>query len=66
MNNLQRKQLNAHRDYAEIQRIMTNAANNYEAFNRLMDRCESETGGSKTRFLEAAYSLPRDANGRFL
>lgn len=66
MNNKQRTQLNAHRDYAEILRIKTEAKNGREAFHRLMDRCERETGGSKIRFLEAAYSIPRDENGRFL
>lgn len=58
--------MNANRDYKEIKRIIETSSNTREAFHRLMNRCESETGGSKIRFLEAAYTLPRDANGRFL
>ena len=57
---------NATRDYAEIKRIIDSSKNGYEAFHRLMNRCEQETAGSKLRFFEAAYTLPRDANGRFL
>lgn len=57
---------NATRDYAEIKRITETSTNGREAFHRLMNRCEQETGGSKIRFLEAAYSIPRDETGRFL
>lgn len=59
MTNKQRTQLNAHRDYAEIRRIIDTSANVHQAFHRLMDRCEQSTGGSKIRFLEAAYTLGR-------
>lgn len=57
---------NATRDYAEIKRINETSSTRREAFHRLMNRCEQETGGSKIRFLKAAYSIPRDAAGRFI
>lgn len=57
---------NATRDYAEIKRINETSSTRSEAFYRLMNHCEQETGGSKIRFLEAAYSIPRDEAGRFI
>lgn len=50
---------NKQRDYAEIRRIIDTSANVNQAFHRLMDRCEQSIGGSKIRFLEAAYTLGR-------